>query len=68
MLKMGGFLHRAFDTIASSNIGSQHSFTAARMLFNDPKNRLVAPLPPSHTRVKLQLVPDELGSDYINAK
>ena len=68
VLKMGGFLHRGFDAIISANIGKDHSFSTARLPCNDYKNRLVAPLPPSHTRVKLQLVSEELGSDYINAK
>ncbi len=30
------------------------------------KNREAAPLPPSHTRAKLQLMYEEVGSDYIN--
>ena len=65
---MGGFLHRGFDAIMSSDIGKNHNFVAARLPCNHHKNCPVAPLPPSHTRVKLQLVPEELGSDYINAK
>lgn len=65
---MGGFLHRGFDAITAAGIGKIHKFTTANLPCNDHKNRLVAPLPPSHTRVKLQTVPEELGSDYINAK
>ena len=68
VLKMGGFLHRGFDTIMSDEIGKDHDFTLARLPCNDHKNRLVAPLPPAHTRVKMQLVAEELGSDYINAR
>lgn len=65
---MGGFLHRGFESIVSSNIGKDHAFREAELPCNDHKNRLVAPLPPSHTRVKLQPVAEEQGSDYINAK
>ncbi len=68
MLKMGGFLHRGFDAIASADIGKDHRFIAANLPCNDHKNRLVAPLPPSHARAKLQVIPEELGSDYINAR
>ncbi len=68
VLKMGGFLHRGFDAIVSGEIGKHHSYATASLPCNDHKNRLVAPLPPSHTRVKLQCVSQELGSDYINAK
>lgn len=68
MLKMGGFLHRGFDAIISADVGKDHSFATARLPCNDHKNRLVAPLPPSHTRVRLQVIGEELGSDYINAK
>jgi hypothetical protein len=68
VLKMGGFLHRGFDTIMSANIGKDHNFTTARLPCNDHKNRLVAPLPPSHTRAKLQVIGEELGSNYINAR
>lgn len=35
---------------------------------NTPKNRPGAPLPPASSRVKLQLVFEEVGSDYINAR
>ncbi len=65
---MGGFLHRSFDAITSAGTDKTHDFTAAKLYRNDPKNSLLSPLPPSHTRVKLQLVPDEVGSDYINAR
>lgn len=65
---MGGFLHRGFDAIISADVGKDHKFATAGLPCNDHKNRLVAPLPPSHTRVKLQVVGEELGSDYINAK
>lgn len=68
VLKMGGFLHRGFDTIVSANIEKNHSYATASLPCNDHKNRLLAPLPPSHSRVKLQSVSSELGSDYINAK
>ena len=39
-----------------------------RLLRNVPKNRDGASLPTSRARVKLQLVFDEVGSDYINAR
>ena len=65
---MGGFLHRGFESIISSDVGAGHIFTEAQLPCNDHKNRLVAPLPPSHSRVKLQRVAEEQGSDYINAK
>lgn len=68
VLKMGGFLHRGFEAIISADIGNDHTFSEAQKPCNDHKNRLVAPLPPSHTRVRLQAVTGELGSDYINAK
>ena len=39
-----------------------------RLPRNVIKNREGAPLPPPDSRVKLQLVMDEVGSDYINAR
>ena len=44
------------------------SFLFPSLPRNTPKNRPGAPLPPSSSRVKLQLVFEEVGSDYINAK
>ena len=44
------------------------SFLFPSLPRNAPKNRPGAPLPPSSSRVKLQLVFEEVGSDYINAK
>lgn len=40
---------------------------SCRLPRNMAKNRPQAPLPPSNTRVKLKLVFEEVGSDYINA-
>ena len=37
-------------------------------MINQSKNRDGAPLPPGHSRVKLLLMFDLIGSDYINAK
>ena len=37
-------------------------------MINQSKNREGAPLPPGHSRVKLLLMFDLIGSDYINAK
>jgi len=38
------------------------------LMINQSKNRDGAPLPPGHSRVKLLLMFDLIGSDYINAK
>ena len=35
---------------------------------NNNKNRPGAPLPPGHTRVKMNFSSDYLGSEYINAR
>ena len=35
---------------------------------NKHKNRPEAPLPPGHTRVKMNFCSDLLGSEYINAR
>lgn len=37
-------------------------------MINQSKNRDDATLPPGHSRVKLLLMFDLIGSDYINAK
>ena len=37
-------------------------------MINQSKNREGAPMPPGHSRVKLLLMFDLIGSDYINAK
>ena len=37
-------------------------------MINQSKNRDGAPLPPGHSRVKLLLMYELIGSDYINAK
>ena len=68
MLKMGGFLHSGFDAVTTASSAQSHDYTHAQFPRNASKNRSNAPLPPSHSRVKLQLVFDEVGSDYINAK
>lgn len=67
ILKMESFLHNAFEVLQSSTSAYEYNNTHARLLRNIPKNRDGAPLPTSHARVKLQLVFEEVGSDYINA-
>ena len=47
---------------------SCHVNISFRLLRNVPKNREGSSLPTSHARVKLQLVFEEVGSDYINAR
>ena len=67
---MGGFLHSGFNALKSSadSAGQQRPATVANLPCNRSKNRVSAPLPSENTRVKLQLVLEELGSDYINAR
>lgn len=52
-------------TAASTNAG--FTTTAADLPCNRPKNRFTNILPYDHSRLKLQPVDDEEGSDYINA-
>lgn len=48
-------------------VGKEQACTAADLPCNRPKNRFTNILPYDHSRVKLQPVDDEEGSDYINA-
>lgn len=69
MLRMGGFLHSGYSAVlAATSTQENHDFQAGSLPCNSAKNRPLAPQPPAHTRVKLQLVLEELGSDYINAR
>ena len=66
---MGGFLHSGYNSVlAADSAGSEPDYQAASLPCNLSKNRPSSPLPPTHTRVKLQLVLEEVGSDYINAR
>lgn len=49
------------------HVGREQSCSAADLPCNRPKNRFTNILPYDHSRVKLQPVDDEEGSDYINA-
>ncbi|XP_063234595.1 tyrosine-protein phosphatase 10D isoform X2 [Bacillus rossius redtenbacheri] len=49
------------------HVGRDQPCTAADLPCNRPKNRFTNILPYDHSRVKLQPVDDEEGSDYINA-
>ena len=68
MLNMGGFLHTGFEAVNKSRPHPPPDVSYGRLPRNGSKNRRDAPLPPAHSRVKLQLVMEEVGSDYINAK
>lgn len=46
---------------------SHHCFSAANLPWNINKNRYTDVKASEHTRVKLTCLPNELGSDYINA-
>ena len=48
-------------------IKSDSKCLSADLPANKPKNRLPSVKPYDHSRVKLQLINDKLGSDYINA-
>ncbi len=67
MLKMGGFLHSGFNALQTAESANERPI-AATLPSNLSKNRISAPSPPDSTRVRLQLVMEELGSDYINAR
>jgi protein tyrosine phosphatase len=67
ILKMGGFLHSGFQSVSLTMPSTGHNYTIARLPRNSSKCRPSAPLPPAHSRVKLQLVFEEVGSDFINA-
>ena len=49
------------------HVGEGQPCTAAEMPVNMPKNRYAHILPYDHSRVKLQSIDGEEGSDYINA-
>ena len=68
MLRMGGFIHKGYDTITQFMETIEYNNFMAQLACNGNKNRVNGPLAPSHTRVKLQRVMEDLGSDYINAK
>ena len=68
MLRMGGFLHKAYQTLLSALQQQEHNTTIASLPCNAARNREGAPLASAPGRVKLQLVMEELGSDYINAR
>ena len=68
ILQMGSFLHKSYETLTRSAPSPPPDVSYAELPRNCSKNRRGAPLPPGHSRVKLQLVLEEVGSDYINAK
>ena len=65
---MGSFLHTSYEALDKFKPHPPHDVSYANLPRNNPKNRRGAPLPPGHSRVKLQLVLEEVGSDYINAR
>ena len=65
---MGSFLHTSYEALGKFKPHPPHDVSYANLPRNNPKNRRGAPLPPGHSRVKLQLVLEEVGSDYINAR
>ena len=67
-MKMGTFLQTGYDGVVSSIQQYKYVTTNAKFPCNLKKNRKDAPLPPNNTRVKLQMVNEELGTDYINAR
>ena len=67
-LNMGIILQSAYRQVSSSANDVHYVTTNAKFPCNQNKNRQGAPLPPNSTRVKLQMVEDDLGSDYINAR
>jgi protein tyrosine phosphatase/Ran GTPase-activating protein (RanGAP) involved in mRNA processing and transport len=67
VLKMGGFIHTGYDSITEHAKTITYNNFMAELACNEKKNRKNGPLAPSHTRVKLQRVMEDLGSDYINA-
>lgn len=68
MLNMGSFLHTSYEALDKFKPHPPHDVSYAELPRNRPKNRRGSPLPPGHSRVKLQLVLEEVGSDYINAR
>ena len=68
MVKMGGFLHNGFQALQTASDRKSYDTSIGQLPRNCSKNQPEAPLPPSHSRVKLQLVLEEVGSDYINAR
>lgn len=68
MLNMGSFLHTGFEAVKKSKLHPPSDVSYGSLPRNGAKNRPDSPLPPAHSRVKLQLVMEEVGSDYINAK
>ena len=66
---MGGFLHSSYSALTSAESADEPlDYQTANLPCNMSKNRVSAPLSPGHSRVKLQLVLEEVGSDYINAR
>lgn len=65
---MGGFIHKGYDAITTFTKTIEYNYFMAELACNEKKNKVGGPLAPSHTRVKLQRVMEDLGSDYINAK
>ena len=65
---MGSFLHTGFESVNNAKPSPVPDVSYACLPRNKTKNRDHAPLPPAHSRVKLQLVLEEVGSDYINAR
>lgn len=95
IVRMGGFLHKGFDSVNSCV--HQHDVSIARWALtvcklasdnpssplyvlsfllctncslpcNKIRNRDGSSLPPSGTRVRIQVVMEDLGSNYINAR
>ena len=65
---MGGFIHKGYDNVTSYAKTIEYNNFMAALVCNNDKNREGGILAPSHTRVRLQRVMEDLGSDYINAK
>ncbi len=68
VLNMGSFLHTSYEALDKFKPRPPPDVSYAELPRNRTKNRRGAPLPPGHSRVKLQLVLEEVGSDYINAR
>ncbi|XP_019863857.1 PREDICTED: receptor-type tyrosine-protein phosphatase mu-like, partial [Amphimedon queenslandica] len=64
---MGGFIHKGYNELKEFMKTIEYNNFMAELTCNETKNRPAGPLAPSHTRVKLQRVMEDLGSDYINA-
>lgn len=65
---MGGFIHKGYNELTEFSKTIDYNYFMAELPCNESKNRAGGPLAPSHTRIKLQRVMEDLGSDYINAK